>query len=110
MHPVAVVHHRPKLITIEAAQIGDDGHGDLLDALVVQCPRQMVMIDDVMPALGPLDHRDHVFAEELSALFRPGLAPALALGKNLPHADGDLCWSEIGDLDRRQYRLAYIGH
>jgi hypothetical protein len=46
--------------------------------------------------------RDHVLAKELGALFGGDFAPALALGRNLAHADRDLRGAEIANGDSGQ--------
>ena len=87
-----------------------DRDGHFLDALVVQRPRQVVMIGDVVPELRSEDHRDHVLAEEFFTLLGGGLPPALALDQHLAHADGDLGRTQVDNGDQRQHRLAHITH
>ena len=72
----------------------------------MQRKRQMMMVDDIVPALRTENHRDNVLAEEPFAFFCSGLAPALALGLNFAHADRDLRRTQIGDGDRSHHRFA----
>ena len=44
-------------------------HRDVLDALVMQRARKMMMIDDVVARFWTEHDRDHVLAEKFSALF-----------------------------------------
>src|SRR3974377_2573452 len=48
MHPGTVIHHRPKGVLVECAEIGDQRHRHVLDAFFVECQRKMMMIDHVV--------------------------------------------------------------
>ena len=102
MHPIAVIHDRPERVAVERAQIGDDRHGDFLDAFLMQRQRQMMMVDDEIALLRPEDHRDHVLAEKFTAFLHADFAPVLALGLDLAHADSDLGRTKFGNGDRGQ--------
>ncbi len=64
MAPAAVVEEHPEGALGQAAEVCDHIDQDILDALVVQGPAQVVVVDDVVALLGPEDHGDHVLAEE----------------------------------------------
>jgi hypothetical protein len=89
--PSLVVHHGPERLALDHGEIADDRDQDMLDALIMQCTRQMMVVDDVMVFVRPKHDRDHVLAEQLGAfLFRFVLPPALALLLYLPQADRHL--------------------
>ena len=46
MRPVAIFHDIPEGILIELAQIGNDCDSYLLNTLVMQCTRKMMVIND----------------------------------------------------------------
>src|SRR5438045_1268985 len=66
----------------------------------------MMMVDDVVARFRTKHDRDHVLAKEFAALSAGDFAPALALGGNLAHADGDLGGAEIANGDGGQDRFA----
>ena len=86
-----MVHHGPERLALDHGEIADDRDQDMLDALIMQCTRQMMMVDDVMVLVRPEHDRDHVLAEQFGAfLFRLVLPPALALLLYLSQADRHL--------------------
>ena len=106
MHPRAVVHHPPERVLIEFAQVGDMRHGDLLDALFVKGPREMMMVDHVIAAFRTEHHRYHVLTEKFSARLGGELPPAFAFFVNLANSYGDLSRTKIVNGDRGQSGFA----
>ena len=51
--PPLVVHHAPERIALDHGEIADHGDQDILDAFIVKCTRQMMMIDHVIALVGP---------------------------------------------------------
>ena len=76
VHPAAVVEVRPERLLVELAEVGDDRDRDLLDAFVVQRAGEVMVVDEVMPLLRAVDHRDQVAAEEPPCVRRPASACA----------------------------------
>ena len=86
-----MVHHGPERVALDHGEIADDRDQDILDAFIMQCTRQMMVVDDVMVLVRPEHDRDHMLAEQFGAfLFRLVLPPALALLLYLSQADRHL--------------------
>ena len=67
--PSLVVHHGPERVALDHGEIADNRDQDVLDTLVMQRTRQMMMVDDVMVLVRPEHDRDHVLAEQLGAFL-----------------------------------------
>jgi hypothetical protein len=106
MHPRAIVHYGPKLVLLEFAEIGDERHRHVLDALVMERTRKMMMIDHIVARFWAEHGWNHVLAEKFSALFGGDFAPALALGFDFAHSDGKLSRAKIGNWHGRQHGFA----
>ena len=104
-----------EVVAIDHGEIGDHGDQYVLDALIVQCARQMMMVDDIMELARSHVHRDHMPAEKLSLFFLrlvllPILLQALALVLDLDHSDRHLGRAQREDWNRLQDRFARIRH
>src|SRR6266516_4629180 len=106
MHPRAIVHYGPKLVLLELAEIGDERHCHVLDALVMEGARKMMMIDHIVARFWTEHGRNHVLAKEFSALFGGDFTPELALGFDFAHSDGKLSRAKIGNCPGRQHWFA----
>ena len=100
MHQTAIVEHHPERIEFETAQVKNDRRYDILDPLVAQRQREMVVIGDVAPVLGAEDDRDHMAGQELARLFTMLLTPTPALFLDLAHADRVLRRAQFADQRR----------
>src|SRR5262249_18215136 len=87
--PALVVHHAPKGVLLDHSEVADHGHQNVLDAFVMQCAGEMMMVDYVMALVRTDDDRDHVLADHLALLLCLLLPQALALLPALPHPYGD---------------------
>jgi hypothetical protein len=85
MGPAVKIHHVPKIVLIELVEIGDDGDEDALDSLIVQRPREMMMVDEKSLLPRSEDDGDHMPAEEIDQLFAALRPPGLPLERNLDH-------------------------
>ena len=85
MQPAPVVQVDPERLARQPPQIRHHGHGDLLDPLLVQRQRQVMVVGDVAPAAGAEHHRDHVRGQRgvLVGFRAPRLPLALDLAQ--PH-------------------------
>src|SRR5262249_34875410 len=72
----------------------------------MQRPRQVVMIDDVVPVLRPEHDWDHMLAEKLVFLLFALVMPALALLLDLPNADRHLGRAQVCDRNRLENGFA----
>src|ERR1700691_2508303 len=110
MHPVAVVHHRPKRVTIQSAEVvtNDDRH--LFDPLLMQGAGKVMMIDDIRALLRAQDYRNDMLAEKLLIFLRAQFAPAFPFVQDLAHANGNLRGPQISDGNCRYQRFADYGH
>jgi len=90
MHPAAIVENDPKGFLIKLAEICNDGHKHVVDAFLMKCQSEMVVINSVMAALRSKDHGDHVFAKKFGTSVLALLAPMLSLGSDLAHTHGYL--------------------
>lgn len=109
--PALVVHHAPEHVTLDHREIADHGDQDVLDALLVQRPRHVMMIDHVIAIVGTMDDRDHVLAQKLGTLLVGlVLAPALPFLLYLMHADRHLGRPQRHDRNRFDVGLARMGH
>ena len=111
MDPSLVVHHAPERIALDHGEVADHGDENILDALIVQRARQMMVIDHVVVLVRPEHDRDHVLAES-SARFLADLCSRQRLRFSFTSRIPTVIW--VGRSDRigigLKDRFARIGH
>jgi hypothetical protein len=109
MEPAAIVQKYPERFAPELAEIGDHRSEHLLLPLIMQRPREVMMIDDEGPLFRPQDDRDHVPAE-IPASSIALLAPPMPLSLHLAKADRKLGRAKIVDRDRDKHGFSAVSH
>lgn len=103
MQPAPIVHDKPKCRGVEFSQIRNDQGKHALHTLVVQGSGKMMVINQIVVAIGTQDDGDHVFAQISCRLLALLPAQMTATLLDLSQPDGDLGGSQVRDQYRPHY-------